>query len=94
MTEVAVITDHVQPRAPGADYQLLERPAILRVQVGDTDEESPAATENDEDTYAPPRRRKRKASAYEQNLSDLREMAHEDPRMVAMIVRSWMNKHD
>ncbi|MFY0989093.1 flagellar basal-body MS-ring/collar protein FliF [Halomonas sp. C05BenzN] len=67
----------------------------LRVRVGDAEEESPAAEESEEaDTYAPPRKRKRKSSAYEQNLSDLREMAQEDPRMVAMIVRSWMNKHE
>ncbi|PXX96762.1 flagellar basal-body MS-ring/collar protein FliF [Halomonas sp. LBP4] len=73
----------------------LPQPApTLRAQVGGSDDEDPAATGDEEDTYAPPRRRKRKSSAYEQNLSDLREMAHEDPRMVAMIVRSWMNKHD
>lgn len=66
----------------------------LRAQVGDGDEPSPVAAESEEETYPSPRRRKRKSSAYEQNLSDLREMAHEDPRMVAMIVRSWMTKHD
>ncbi|MDI5987295.1 flagellar basal-body MS-ring/collar protein FliF [Halomonas sp. M4R5S39] len=67
----------------------------LRAQVGDGDEPSPMAAESEEEqTYPSPRRRKRKSSAYEQNLSDLREMAHEDPRMVAMIVRSWMTKHD
>ncbi|MDR5866447.1 flagellar basal-body MS-ring/collar protein FliF [Halomonas koreensis] len=43
---------------------------------------------------APPRRRKRRATAYEQNLNDLREMAQEDPRMVSMIVRGWMSKND
>ncbi|MCK2184921.1 flagellar basal-body MS-ring/collar protein FliF [Halomonas getboli] len=46
-------------------------------------EESPAA-----------RRRKRRATTYEANLNDLREMAQEDPGMVAMIVRGWMNQHD
>lgn len=62
--------------------------------VGDeaSDEE---ATDGEEEaaSYESPRRR-RKASAYEQNLNDLREMAQEDPRMVAMIVRGWMNKHE
>ncbi|MDL4864759.1 flagellar M-ring protein FliF C-terminal domain-containing protein, partial [Halomonas elongata] len=62
--------------------------------VGDEapDEE---ATDGEEEaaSYESPRRR-RKASAYEQNLNDLREMAQEDPRMVAMIVRGWMNKHE
>ena len=73
----------------------------VRVKVGESDDES-ASTENEkggsgsqgEETYAPPQKRRRRASAYEQNLSDLREMAQEDPRMVAMIVRSWMNKHE
>ncbi|MBB3329926.1 flagellar M-ring protein FliF [Halomonas campaniensis] len=71
--------------------------APLRVKVGD-EEEKPQAPDTagnaEEDTYEAPRKRRRKASAYEQNLSDLREMAQEDPRMVAMIVRSWMNKHE
>lgn len=31
---------------------------------------------------------------YEHNLNDLREMAQEDPRMVAMIIRSWMNANE
>ncbi|WP_136064833.1 flagellar basal-body MS-ring/collar protein FliF [Modicisalibacter radicis] len=44
----------------------------------------------DEAAEAPPRRRRR-ANAYEQNLKDAREIAQEDPRLVAMIVRSWMN---
>ncbi|MFO7649397.1 flagellar M-ring protein FliF C-terminal domain-containing protein, partial [Halomonas campaniensis] len=71
--------------------------APLRVKVGDEEEKPPAsdtAGGSEEDTYEAPRKRRRKASAYEQNLSDLREMAQEDPRMVAMIVRSWMNKHE
>jgi flagellar M-ring protein FliF len=69
--------------------------STLQVQVGDDDAEGSAAKEADkavEDTYEAPRKRRRKASEYEQNLSDLREMAQEDPRMVAMIVRSWMSK--
>lgn len=65
--------------------------STLQVQVGDDDAEQSAAGEA-EDTYEAPRKRRRKASEYEQNLSDLREMAQEDPRMVAMIVRSWMSK--
>ena len=42
----------------------------------------------------PPRRRRRQNGAHEQNLKDLQEMAQEDPARVAMIVRSWMNRHD
>jgi len=83
-----LIKRHTQPpvavAAPGA---------TLQVQVGDDEEKSTKAAAADaDDTYEPPRKRRRKASEYEQNLSDLREMAQEDPRMVAMIVRSWMNK--
>ncbi|WP_431025810.1 flagellar basal-body MS-ring/collar protein FliF [Halomonas sp. H5] len=36
-------------------------------------------------------KRRRKAGAYEQNLNDLRELAQEDPRLVAMILSSWVN---
>ncbi|WP_444984303.1 flagellar basal-body MS-ring/collar protein FliF [Halomonas mongoliensis] len=71
--------------------------STLQVQVGDDDAQGTAATETNraaEDTYEVPRKRRRKASEYEQNLGDLREMAQEDPRMVAMIVRSWMNKYE
>lgn len=60
---------------------------------GDDDEESEASREGGEDTdetYHKPKR-KRKTSLYEHNLNDLREMAQEDPRMVSMIIRSWMN---
>ncbi|MBZ9556976.1 MULTISPECIES: flagellar basal-body MS-ring/collar protein FliF [unclassified Modicisalibacter] len=49
--------------------------------------------ESAEDTpEAPPQRRRRRSTAYEQNLKDAREMAQEDPRLVAMIVRSWMSE--
>ncbi|MGM8849127.1 flagellar basal-body MS-ring/collar protein FliF [Salinicola halophyticus] len=37
-------------------------------------------------------RNRRSASNYEQDLKDVREMAQEDPRLVAMVVRSWMEK--
>ncbi|MCL7929280.1 flagellar basal-body MS-ring/collar protein FliF [Halomonas llamarensis] len=66
----------------------------LQTSVGDDDdEESEASREGGEDadeTYHKPKR-KRKTSLYEHNLNDLREMAQEDPRMVSMIIRSWMN---
>lgn len=90
-------------------YLLLLRPFIKRAtalpapqqpaptvtaRVGDDEEPTRdgAGKDGDTTTYEKPRRRK--ATAYEQNLNDLREMAEEDPRMVAMIVRSWMNKHE
>lgn len=37
-------------------------------------------------------RNRRGASSYEQDLKDVREIAQEDPRLVAMVVRSWMEK--
>lgn len=71
-------------------------PASFRARVGEGegDEEGASSDDRDDDsTYDKPRR-PRKASAYEDHLKDLREMAEEDPRMVAMIVRGWMNKHE
>ncbi|UXZ53811.1 flagellar M-ring protein FliF [Halomonas sp. 7T] len=63
--------------------------------VGDEneDQEEEASSEED-DTYSNKPKRRRKTSLYEHNLNDLREMAQEDPRMVAMIIRSWMNSHE
>ncbi|WP_163559777.1 flagellar basal-body MS-ring/collar protein FliF [Halomonas sp. NO4] len=67
----------------------------LSVQVGDeaatSEDESEDASADKERTYPKPKRR-RKSSAYEDHLTELREMAQEDPRMIAMIVRNWMNK--
>lgn len=60
---------------------------------GEDDDEGAEATDDSEETYEKPKR-KRKTSLYEHNLNDLREMAQEDPRMVAMIIRSWMNTHE
>ncbi|MFC3285190.1 flagellar basal-body MS-ring/collar protein FliF [Litchfieldella rifensis] len=65
----------------------------FRTTVGDDDQEGDGDAGPDE-TYEPPRRKTRKSAGYEQSLKDLREIAQEDPRLVAMIVRSWMNKHD
>jgi flagellar M-ring protein FliF len=36
----------------------------------------------------------RKSAAYEQNMQSLQQIAAEDPRLVAMIVRGWMKKND
>ncbi|MFO8044918.1 MAG: flagellar basal-body MS-ring/collar protein FliF [Halomonas sp.] len=88
-----LINRHTQ--APHAN---MARGTNLQVSVGDEEDPGDAGTAtaaNDADsTYEPTRKRHRKSSDYEQNLSDLRDMAKEDPRMVAMIVRSWMNKHE
>ncbi|MGM0614025.1 MAG: flagellar basal-body MS-ring/collar protein FliF [Pseudomonadota bacterium] len=69
--------------------------STLSTSVGEDDEEDTGDTASDEEeeTYRRPKR-KRKTSLYEHNLQDLREMAQEDPRMVAMIIRSWMSSHD
>ncbi|WP_251978162.1 flagellar basal-body MS-ring/collar protein FliF [Salinicola avicenniae] len=41
---------------------------------------------------SPKERSRRRSSGYEQDLKDAREIALEDPRLVAMVVRSWMEK--
>ena len=40
------------------------------------------------------RRMRRRSAIYEHNLASLREMGHEDPRMIAMIIRGWLKKND
>ena len=67
----------------------------LATSVGsdDENEEGETSSDDNDETYAKPKRR-RKTSLYEHNLNDLREMAQEDPRMVAMIIRSWMNTNE
>lgn len=76
-------------------------PSAFSARVGDEEAEGEHKADGDSEsgedeaaTYSRDNRRKRKANAYEQNLNDLREMAQEDPRLVAMIVRSWMNAND
>ena len=68
----------------------------LQVRVGDDPEarEGELQSGEEEDELQPYERpkRKRRSSAYEDHLADLREMAQEDPRMIAMIIRNWMNK--
>ena len=67
----------------------------LTTSVGGEDDESDDEAEGaDDDTYSDKPKRRRKTSLYEHNLNDLREMAQEDPRMVAMIIRSWMNNNE
>ncbi|WP_434983846.1 flagellar basal-body MS-ring/collar protein FliF [Vreelandella zhaodongensis] len=61
---------------------------------GEEDEQESAQPTEGEDTYSNKPKRRRKTSLYEHNLNDLREMAQEDPRMVAMIIRSWMNTNE
>ncbi|HSP31120.1 MAG TPA: flagellar M-ring protein FliF C-terminal domain-containing protein, partial [Halomonas sp.] len=68
--------------------------STLATSVGsEDDDKGEESTDESDETYAKPKRR-RKTSLYEHNLNDLREMAQEDPRMVAMIIRSWMNANE
>ncbi len=62
--------------------------------VGNDDEDGESSEQLEDDSYAPPPRKKRKSSAYEQQLKDVREMAQEDPRLIGMIVRSWIHKDE
>ncbi len=88
-----LIKRHTQPALPAAT------PERINATVGDDEDETTSTndgeTQGDEEgaTYTATRRRN-KASAYERNLEELREMALEDPRLVAMIVRGWMNDHE
>lgn len=67
----------------------------LTTSVGGEEDDSEDETDDEEDdTYGTKPKRRRKTSLYEHNLNDLREMAQEDPRMVAMIIRSWMNANE
>jgi flagellar M-ring protein FliF len=51
-----------------------------------------AAAEASSEHAPVPRRPQRKASTYEHGLNDLKDMAKNDPAMVAMIVRNWMKR--
>lgn len=53
-----------------------------------------AKAEEEEDVVYEPSKRKRRTSAYEAHLSSLQEMAQDDPRLIAMIVRNWMNSSE
>ncbi|MCT8469779.1 flagellar M-ring protein FliF [Chromohalobacter canadensis] len=59
--------------------------ATTQAETAGTEEEPPAP---------PQKRRERRSASYEQNLRDVREIAQEDPRLVAMIVRGWMDSHE
>ncbi len=43
---------------------------------------------------SPPHTLPRKSAVYEQNMQSLQQIAAEDPRLVAMIVRGWMKRND
>jgi len=63
----------------------------LNVQVGDEEEEDTEAdTETALEGYDGKRRSK--ALSYQQKLAELRETAHENPHIVALIVRNWLKQ--
>jgi len=85
-----MVDRYARLRAQSADRAQQQQPAPATV-LPRTDGEDDFPQEGE----APPLpRRRRRASVYEQNLKDLHEMARDDPAMVAMIVRSWMNRND
>nr|WP_300307212.1 flagellar basal-body MS-ring/collar protein FliF [Halomonas sp.] len=86
-----VVRHYLETTAPQANLQ-------TQVGAGDDSEieqtDDGEAPEEDDATYARAPSHRRKATTYEQHLNELREMAQEDPRLVAMIVRGWMNDND
>ncbi|GHC26173.1 flagellar basal-body MS-ring/collar protein FliF [Aidingimonas halophila] len=58
------------------------------------DEEDDDEEPREAESYTPPRRKGPQPADYEQSLKDVREIAQEDPRLIAMIVRSWINQDD
>ncbi|APX93235.1 flagellar M-ring protein FliF [Halomonas sp. 1513] len=66
----------------------------FRASVGNDEDDSEGAERVEDDTPYEMPRKKRKASAYEQQLKDVREIAQEDPRLIAMIVRSWIHNDE
>lgn len=89
-------------------YRLILRPLIQRYTATPAAPPQPAARGNvsavvgdDEDDDLDPeeavarrRRQRRKTLMYESNLKDLQDLARDDPAMVAMILRSWMNRNE
>ncbi|MCX2842511.1 flagellar basal-body MS-ring/collar protein FliF [Microbulbifer thermotolerans] len=80
-------------RAKSSSAATHTAPAALPQNAG-ASEQVNSESEVQEEEEPPPPRRRRRSSAYEQNLRELQEMAKEDPAMVAMIVRSWINRDD
>lgn len=76
----------VPPAAPATTAAAAESQAAA--------EAAKAAEEEEEEVVYEPSKRKRRNSAYEAHLSSLQEMAQDDPRLIAMIVRNWMNSSE
>ncbi|GAB2798626.1 flagellar basal-body MS-ring/collar protein FliF [Halomonas shantousis] len=81
-----LVQRHSRPSAP-ATPTFTPAPDIQKIAED-------SAMESDTYSRGEPKRKRNKSASYEQNLKDAREMAQEDPRLVAMIVRGWVSKHD
>lgn len=62
-----------------------------RAVVGDDDDDLEQVEDED---GQPTFKRKNKAASYSQQLNELKSMAKEDPRLIAIIVKAWMADHD
>lgn len=80
------------PEAAGAAVGAGAEPGI-RVTVGGDDDDL-ADSEPEEDPVLSPLNRRRKTHAYERNLREIRRAADEDPQVIAMVVRAWMNSNE
>lgn len=80
------------PEAAGAAAGAGAEPGI-RVTVGGDDDDL-ADSEPEEDPVLSPLNRRRKTHAYERNLREIRRAADEDPQVIAMVVRAWMNSNE
>jgi flagellar M-ring protein FliF len=72
-------------------YRLILKPLRQRWLAGPASVAAKPAAGSPQDAPAP-RKPQRKGSTYEHDLQDLKEMAKQDPAMVATIVRSWMRR--
>lgn len=67
----------------------------MMAMAGDDMELTPVNSASDDMLPGQPRPAlPRKSALYEQNMESLKRLATEDPRLVAMIVRGWMKKHE
>ncbi|QEM83830.1 flagellar basal-body MS-ring/collar protein FliF [Halomonas binhaiensis] len=86
-----VVKHYLETSAPQTALQAREETED-DTDMGRTDDsEEP---DSGDTTYTRASAQRRKATTYEQHLNELRELAQEDPRLVAMIVRGWMNEND
>lgn len=82
------------PMAAGAAAGSGAEPGIRVTVGGEDDEDDLADSEPEEDPVLSPLNRRRKTHAYERNLREIRRAADEDPQVIAMVVRAWMNSNE